>query len=264
MGFFKKYGLTLQLLSLSSGEAAAAAVAGGSADIGILNALSFAVAHEKGIGLRFIAPASEYVQAKPTVGLVVLRESPIRAPSDLNGKVVAVPAVTDLNAISTSAWLDAHRGQSKTLRFIEMPPPQMPAALQNHIADAAMIATPALTAALEQCCRTIGFPYDAIATRFIAAGWYARGDWIDQHRDVARRFVRAITEAQNWANKNPAESAKIFISVSKIDPSLMAKMTRVTYGQRFTPELLQPLIEFAARYKLLKGSFAANELYETL
>lgn len=50
LGLFKKNGLDVQIQALQSGEAAAVAVAGGAAQIGVSNILSLAMAHEKGSG----------------------------------------------------------------------------------------------------------------------------------------------------------------------------------------------------------------------
>lgn len=105
LGFFKKYGLSVQIQVMNSGEAAAAAVAGGAADIGVANTLSLAIAHQKGIGLTLLAPAGVYVNSEPTIALVVAGDAPISSAKDLSGKTIAVPAINDLNTISAELWL---------------------------------------------------------------------------------------------------------------------------------------------------------------
>jgi len=261
MGYFRREGLDADVTLLRSGEAAAAAVIGGSADVGVANTLSLAIAHAKGLGLVLIAPASEYVDTAPTTALVVLRDSPIRTARDLDGKTIGIIAVGDLTTISTEAWLDRNGLDHTRVKFVEIPNAQMAAALERGTVDAAMINSPALQAALERG-RILGKPYGAIAPRFIANGFYAKSDWLARHLDEARRFARAVIDAQQWAMHNPAASAQILVDANKLSPEFVAKMSRSVYAERFDPALLQPLIDTAARYKTIPGSFPATELYD--
>ena len=47
LGLFKKYGIDVDVQIVSSGEAAAAAIVGGTADIGAANVVSLVLAHER-------------------------------------------------------------------------------------------------------------------------------------------------------------------------------------------------------------------------
>lgn len=127
-----------------------------------------------------------------------------------------------------------------------------------------MIATPQLALALAHGVRILGLPYGAVASKFSINGWYAKKDWLANHRDEAKRFALAVGEAQLWANSNHAASGKILAEVSKIDPLVLTKMTRATYADRFEPDLLQPVIDLAARYHVISESFPATDLYENL
>ncbi len=261
LGYFKKAGLDVQIQTMGSGAAELAAVAGGGIDIGESNVLSLAVAHSRGIPVKFIAPAGEYVSATPTTLLVVEKNSPIRSGKDLNGKTIATSALHDLLQIATAEWVDKNGGDSKTVKFIEMPSPEMAPALVRGTVDAATIPEPSLTVARETT-RVLGKPYDAVASRFIIDAWFARNEWIEQNRDVAKRFADAVVEASIWGNKNHAASAKILEQHSKIDPSVIAAMTRATYGQRLSTDNLQPVIALAARYDAIPQAFPATDIYD--
>ena len=261
LGYFKKAGLDVQIQTLRSGAAELAAVAGSAIDIGESNVLSLAVAHSRGIGVKYIAPAGEYVSSAPTTLLVVEKSSAIKSGKDLNGKTVATSALHDLLQIATAQWIDKNGGDSKTVKFIEMPSPEMAAALSRGTVDAATIPEPSLTVAREDT-RVLGKPYDAIAGRFTIDAWFARTDWIDQNRDAAKRFTSAVVQAGAWGNKNHAASAKILEAHSKIDPAIIAAMTRATYGEKLSTESLQPVIELAARYDAIPKSFPASEIFD--
>ena len=261
-GFFAKSGLQVDIQAMNSGEAAAAAVAGGAADIGVMNVLSMSVAHQRHIGLRFIAPASEYVESAPTTLLVVAADSPIQSARDLIGKTIAVAAVGDVKTIATKAWLVTQGVDPEKVRFIEVPGPQTATALQQHVVDAGMLSEPFLSdARLQKMTRPIASPFSAIAPRFMLNGWYAKETWIAGHRDEVKRFTDAVTAAQAWAMSNPQASGAVLIQVAKIKPTVLAGMKRATFASHFDPALLQPVVNTAAKFNLIDAPFPAPDLY---
>jgi NitT/TauT family transport system substrate-binding protein len=264
-GFFAKSGLRVEIQAMNSGEATAAAIAGGAADIGVMNVLSMSIAHQRGIGLRFIAPASEYVESAPTTLLVVAHDSSIQVAKDLIGKTIAVAAVGDIKTIATKAWLSEQGVNPQSVRFIEIPGPQTVTALQQHLVDAAMLSDPFLAEAQTQdSIRSIASPFSAIASRFMLNGWYARESWIAEHRDEVKRFAQAVVAGQEWAINNPPASGKVLLQVANVTPSALSRMARATFAQRFDAALLQPVVNVAARFGLLTAPFPATDLYYTL
>ena len=105
LGFFKKAGLDVELNLLASGSTVAASVAGGSIDIGLSNIVALATAHAAGLPFVIVAPAGYYTSAGPTTELVTAANSPITDAKDLNGKIIAVTALKDLNWVSIQSWL---------------------------------------------------------------------------------------------------------------------------------------------------------------
>lgn len=148
------------------------------------------------------------------------------------------------------------------MKFIELRGPEVSAMLQRNIVDAGMLSEPYLAAALAQkSVRIIASPYCAIAKTFLINGWYAPASWISQHPGEAKRFATAVVAGQDWAMKHPRESGHILLEVTKIDSTLLATLTRSTFAQRFEPSLMQPVIDLAARYKMIDATFPAEELY---
>src|SRR5665213_1526673 len=144
-GSFKRAGIDAELIKLQSGPAIAAAVASGAADFGAANIVALAVAHEKGVPFTAIAPAGVYTSRAVTVGLVVPKSSTIRSAKELEGRIVAVDSLKTLGTIATSAWMDRNGGDSKTLKYVELPFGQMGAALAAGRVDAAFLPEPALS-----------------------------------------------------------------------------------------------------------------------
>jgi NitT/TauT family transport system substrate-binding protein len=256
-GFLKKAGLDAEIMLINNGAAIAAAVASGAVDIGQANLVSLATAHERGLPFVLIAPGGLYTAAEPTTAMLVAKTSPIKTAKDLNGKTIAVSGIKNITQVGASAWIDQNGGDVASVRWIELPFPQMAAALAAGRVDAAVVAEPELSGALAENARLLAPVYSAIRGEFLIGAWFARSDWVKAHPDVVKRFAAAIADASRWANAHHAESAKILEKYTKqpISPNIR----RVRWAERLDPADAQPLIDASAKYKVLKAAFPAAE-----
>lgn len=262
LGYFKDAGLDVHISAMTSSPPIIAAIASGAADIGNAVVGSVAAARERGINVRFIAPAGMYVASHPTGRLVVAKDSTIRTASDLNGKTIAVSGLADLTYYGTKAWLDQSGANLSTVKFVELPFPAMAAAVAQHRVDAAMIVEPFLTVGKNDV-KTIASPNDVIASRFMATGWIATDTWIASHRDVAARFAAVMRKTALWANSHHRESAQILLRYTKLAPEVAETMTRVDYALTLDPALLQPPIDVAVKYGTSQYPMPATDLIWT-
>ena len=120
-GMFAKAGIAIDLQKLGSGAATTAALAGGAVDVGKADLLPFIAARSRGIPLQLVAPGSLWLTEHPVSGIVVLKDSHIMNAKDLNGATLSAPGLHDLNSTATRAWTDQNGGDSKTLKFAELP-----------------------------------------------------------------------------------------------------------------------------------------------
>lgn len=264
LGMFKRAGLDVQLSITNFGTQVAAAVAGGSIEIGQSNIMSLAAAFERGLPFALIAGAGLYSSAKPTSMMVVAKNSPLQTAKDLNGKTVAVNGLKSITQISVEAWADQNGGDSQQIKFVEIPFVEMVPALQNGRIDAALMADPDATTALATGrLRPFTKAFDAIAKQFLIGAWFAKTDWIAANPDTVRKFAAVMRESAQWANKpaNYTQSAAILEKYTKV---AVGAANRVVYAERLDPALIQPSIDTAAKYKLLKASFPAAQLISSV
>jgi NitT/TauT family transport system substrate-binding protein len=224
-----------------------AAVASGAADIGYSVVTSTAVAHERGIPVRFIAPGALWVTANGTAQLVVAKDSPLQSAASFNGKTIAVTGIADLTYYGTKAWLDRNGCDTSTVKWVELSFPEMAAAVQQHRVDGAMIAEPFLEAS-KPFVKFVAAVDDAVAPRFMSTGWIATNDWIKAHPIEAAKFAAVMRQTSEWANAHQKESAQILLHHTRITPETAASMNRVEYATTLDPKLLQPSIDAAAKY----------------
>lgn len=259
LGLFKAAGLDVDIQQYNGGSAIVSAIVGGSLQIGGGSPLPLAQARARGIKVVLIAPGfiHDYKAPKPNNLLVVGANSPIRDAKDLTGKTIAVTGLRGLDEIAVDAWLDANGGDSKSVKFTELPQNAMPEAVAAGRVDAAELGDPGLSAAIDTGkVRSLANSYDAIAKYFFGSVWFASEDWANQHPDVVRKFAAAINQAGTWATRNPVAAAAVMQKYMKVT------FTRAHeyHGRTLDPALIQPVLDAAVRYKLLAPPMKANDL----
>jgi NitT/TauT family transport system substrate-binding protein len=260
MGFFAKAGLDIDLQPMQTTSATAAAIVSDFVNIGYGTVDTLAAVHQKGIPLVIIAAGSEYVfpATQRSGALVVPANSPVHEAKDLSGKTISTPGLHGLADVVTSAWLDRNGGDSSAVKFVEVPFPAIPAALEAGRIDAGYVAEPFITIAIKSS-RVLAYPFDVMPKHVLVSAWFAARQWATEHDDVVNRFATVMRDTAVWANKNPAQTAAILVKFSKIDPAIVARMTRSRYAEQLAPALMQPIIDVAAKYNGF-NTFPAREL----
>jgi len=260
LGMYKKAGLNVSLQSLENPGTSVAAVVGGSLTIGTLTIPGIAIARAKGVPIVIIAPGSVYSSAAPTSGIIVLKDSPIKKASDLNGKTIATRDLSNMSFYGAKTWIDKHGGDSKSIKWVEInETATVPAMLAGRV-DAASVSEPALDDAIHgPNARMLAPVYDAIANRFLISGVFTTEEYAKAHPDIVRKFAAVMISAAAWGNKNRALSAKILEKYAGVPVKPGA--TRVSYAERINPADAQPVLDMLAQYGVLKGQIKAADLF---
>jgi NitT/TauT family transport system substrate-binding protein len=258
-GLFVKHGLDVEVLNVGNGAAIAAALLGGSLDIGSANTTVLATSHDRGVPFVMIAPSGAYLSKQPTAAFLVGPNAEYKTPRDLVGKVIGVGALRSVGEIAVRAWFDKGGIGFDGYKLIEVANSATAATLMAERVDAVIAEEPWLSASLAGGAKKIATPYDLIGQRWIEGGFFCSADFVKANTDVCRRFAAAIGEAALWANKSPDATARIIEANAKttISPS----MVRTFYPDRLTASDLQPLIDASAKYGLLKTAFPAKDLF---
>lgn len=261
LGYLERAGIAVDLQIIPNGAATVAAMLGGSIDIGGSNSLSFLQARDKGLPLKIVSAQAVYRAGQASTALVEGAASTVRTAQDLSGKVVAVNALGGSPHIAVEMWVDKNGGDSKAVRYTEVSFTEMPAALATNRADAAMIAEPSLTAALQQQGRILGDAYGALGRLWLSDAIVATESWIASHADAAKGFAQALHAAALWANRNHDKTAPISAKFLNIDPAVVRAMRRAVYPEQVTPALLQPVIDAGLTYHALTKPLVAADAF---
>jgi NitT/TauT family transport system substrate-binding protein len=250
-GAFKNAGLDVVLTSLTSGPVVANAVAGGSLDVGAANVGSLCVARSRGVPFKIFAPAGIADEAATGDIIAVLKDSPVKTAADLTGKTVGIVALKTMQHAAVLAWIDKHGGDSKSVKFIEVPFPEMGAALDAHRIDAALPTEP-FTTSLRGRVRAIGAQWEAMKMPFPVFAFFATETWLAAHGDVAMTFANVIRQTAVWANAHRKDTALMLAKFANLDPQVATTMGRSTYGTATPdPATIQQIVDIQVKYGMM-------------
>jgi NitT/TauT family transport system substrate-binding protein len=258
LGLWTKAGLTVQMQPNPFGAAIAAAVASDAVDVGYATVMTLASAHAKKIPFTIIAPANAFDVSQPPGGMLMSANKDVRKGVDLNGKLIGTPGLNTLGEYGVRAWVDAGGGDATTLRFVELPFSEMPAALATGRIDAAYVAEPFLTQA-KKTAHTVSVEFDAIANSFLVAGWFTTNDWAKSHARAVQLFAQSMRDASDWALKNPDKCPAILAKYLKVDVATVAATPRAYFARTLDPAQVQTGIDLTAKYAKFE-TFPASEL----
>jgi NitT/TauT family transport system substrate-binding protein len=260
-GLFRRAGLDVQFTKATSGSAVVAAVMSGNYEIGHSSLIAIFNAYLKGLPVTVVAGGAIYDDKSPYAELIVAADSPYKTGADLSGKLVGVSSLNDLTTMGTSAWVDANGGDARTLKFVEIPMSAAAVAVQEHRIDAAIVFYPPLAAALAGGkVRVLSPAFSAIRKQFMTSVWFANNDWASKHTATVRAFNDAFQRAVIYTNLHKAESAVLTSEMTETPMAIIEKSPRMTSAPSLDLELIQPMIDAAAKYKAISRGFAANDI----
>jgi NitT/TauT family transport system substrate-binding protein len=262
-GAFRKAGLDVTLTKANSGSAVAVAVAGGAVDIGKSSLLSVLAARAKNLPFVLVAPSGIYTAEAPTAGLIVGVNSPIRTGHDMNGKTVGVSGLNDLTSLSTQAWVDQNGGDSKTLKFLEVPVSAIGESVASGRIDAGCLPNPGMAQAVASGkARLLAPAVSAIARRFAQAAFFSMADYVAKNKATVAAFRKVIEEGSAYANTHHAQMIPILAKFTGIDEKVIAAEPQQVVGTSLDVRLIQPLVDTAAKYGAIPGSFDARQMID--
>jgi NitT/TauT family transport system substrate-binding protein len=224
---------------------------------GASNVLSLATAIARGLPFAAIAPATVAESAHPTSGVVVAANGPIRTVKDLDGKVVSGISLGGIDQLGAYSFIDRYGGDSSTIKYIELPPPGVPSALEAGRIAAGLVPEPLLSEVLAGGkVRSLGHSYDGIGARFMSVVFFAKRDWANANAALVSTFAASLIAGEAWADANPAAATA---SLGRWTKTTVDRRRMVT-TKTLDPALLQPLLDSAFKYKLLPRKLEASEL----
>jgi NitT/TauT family transport system substrate-binding protein len=200
--------------------------------------------------------------------VMVRKGLPAKDLGDLRGKTFAIPSKYSNQNLVIHALMEKQGVRPDELKFVEMPPPDMPTALATGAIDAYFVGEPhAAKAELDGTGRVLYHAKD-IWPRFISCVLVVHEDLIKEQPEVVRDLVRGIAESGEWAERNRLDAAKVaapyFRQKEKLLKYVLTQPTdRVSY-RMLTPTdaEMQKIHDMAVKTGILKKPISVTDLVD--
>lgn len=166
--------------------------------------------------------------------LVVRKESTAKDLRDLRGKTLAIPSPFSNENFFINKMMQDQGVKPDEIKFVVLPPPDMPAALANNSVDGFIVAEPFCgKAELDGYGRVLYYAKD-IWPNYISCCLVVHEDLLRDKPEVVRDLVRGINESGEWTEQNREQAAKLVAPYFRQDEKLLAYVLtqprdRVTY-----------------------------------
>ena len=184
---------------------------------------------EQGVPVKIV-----YLGHRDGSTVIVRRDLPAKSLRDLKGKTFAIPSKYSNQNFVIHRLMEIQGLQDDDIKFVELPPPDMPAALAARAIDAYFVGEPfAATAELNKSGRVLYMSKD-IWPQFISCALVVTERLIQKHPEEVRDLVRGIAESGLWAETHREEAATIAAPYFRQKESLLRYVltqptTRVSY-----------------------------------
>jgi NitT/TauT family transport system substrate-binding protein len=261
-GFFGDRDIELTVELAQGGAAIVPAVMSGQSQFGFSNVVSMMVARSEGLPVALVGPGvrSTGEQGADFQGVAVPGDSPIRTAADLEGATVGVNTLNNICGVSINESVRKAGGDPAQLAYVEIAPPDMPAALDNGQIDATCMSEPFLSGYLAAGGRTVASNYADVAPDADIAVYFTSEELLQSDPDLVERFTEALAESHAYAQEHPDETRAVVTTYTSLTEEQVAGVTLPRFPTEFNRESLERIAELADQDVLLREEVDLDEL----
>jgi NitT/TauT family transport system substrate-binding protein len=252
-GFFEEQGIDLTLEAAQGGAAVVPGVVSGDYQFGFSNVTSLLVAAQEGLPLQVVANgvASTGEEGADFGAVVTSPDSGITDAAGLAGKRIAVNTLNNIGTTTVNASIRAAGGDPSGVDYVELPFPDMPAALDAGNVDAIWVVEPFLTLATTNGATFVASNFVDAADDLTVATYFTSKQLAGEDADLVERFTTALEQSLEFASENPDETRAILGTYTQIDQAVIDAMTLPAWPTEINRKSIEQLGDLSVEDGLL-------------
>jgi NitT/TauT family transport system substrate-binding protein len=261
-GFFESEGLKIKPQVGEGGAALIPALISNQAQFAFVGVIPAITAVAKKVPIKIVTSSDDAAatEDRDWQTLVVPKGSPIRGVDDLPGKTIAVNALRGLAEVVISRSLEKQGVDYRKVKLLEIPFPEMPAALEDDRVDAALLTEPFLSSVLATGGTQIDAPSVETLPSFPNGVYVAGSEYIAKNGAVVDRFSRAMNKSLDYAQSHPDEVRKIIPTFTKTPPEAAEKLRLPAFDSKLDRKGIELEAQLTAKYGIIDAPPAYEDL----
>ena len=257
-GYFAEEGLAVTPEPAQGGAALVPAVLGGDYQFGYTNNVSVIQARARGLPLRIVADGAQATAATPGYedAIVARADTRVRRPADLADATIGVNAISSIGDVVIKSALEREGVDPASVEFLEVPFPDMVAAVEAGRVDAGWVVEPFIQSAKRSRLRIVFSPFDSAAERLggslSVASYFVSERYAGDNPEVVAGFTRAIERAFRYLEAKPDELRRVVSTFTEIPAPVAARMGMPSFTADATEASLRFFVELMLRYRMIE------------
>jgi NitT/TauT family transport system substrate-binding protein len=255
-GFFRDEGLEVEPQLQQGGAEVAAGVQSGSFDFGYAGVIPIVIARAQRLPVQIVATTDDQLKdpSEADVITVARKDTDIRSARDLEGATVGVNVLGGVAEVVIKACVEKDGGDPSKVKLVEVPFPEMVAALDSKRIDAGFVPEPFLLQSVQAGGHVIeNASYQSADPKGLELGiYFATEEYIGENADVVDRFVRASNRSADYAAEHPAEVRKAIGTYTEIPPEVVEKIKLPRWDSELRQESVELQAELTKKYGIIE------------
>jgi NitT/TauT family transport system substrate-binding protein len=261
-GFFADEKLKIEPQLAEGGAAIVPSVVSGDYQIGFSNTTSLIIAASKNLPVQIISQGVLGGTGPDDAwdGVIVPKGSDIKDIAGLEGKTVAVNTLNNVSQVVVNTALKEAGADYTKVKYVEVPFPDMNAALESGRVDAAFQVEPGYSGGLAAGSKNISNAYEEMAPNYTVATYFASKQYIAESRDVVDRFTRAMQKSLEYASAHDDEVRAIVGTYTEIPQAVLDKMNLPTWKSDLNRPTIEQTSAAAKEYGFIEEEPSLDDL----
>lgn len=255
-GFFEEQGLDLDVSSsLTGAPQNVPRLLQGDLQFVATAWLSTMLARAEGLPVVAIAPSDNAgTTAEEDYCHVMTAPDGPKKLSELEGATIAINTLKNVGEVSMDATLDKAGVDLSTIEYVQIPWPEMGAALRNDRVDAGWVCEPFLTQLKRDWpeANDLGPSQIEAAPNLPISVYVTSEQFLEENPDIVRRFQAAMAKSLAYVQEHPDEARAIIPTYTEIDPAIVEEMILPTWDTAYDETAIQALADQALKYGILE------------
>lgn len=263
-GIFRKHGVNVTFVPAPNPVAAVAALTSGTQQLAFVTDPVLINANLQNTKLKCVAPVigrQPRDSARDGTSLIAAKDSGIKSPKDLAGKKVAMVQLNSLNSLDVQVLASRAGIDPKSVQLIQMPFPQMPAALDQGRVQAAIIVQPFAQTAIDKGHPVLNHPNAVLWPGGTTVCFAALASYIEENPEAIKGFNAAMREVISYAKDHESEAKATLTKHLELNAEQAQKQILQTdWNVTLNPATIDQIQGHMKRFGVIQRTIPASEM----
>lgn len=208
---------------------------------------------DSGLPFKVVLGLNVPAKAYQEYAVVISKKSEIKSAADFAGKTVGVSTINALLHVMFMSYLHQNGVDPTSVRFVEVPFPQMGDVMAQGTVDAVVAVQPFTTRMVANDIGTMGPDFvNELPDGLPLVAFVASDALISAKRDVVDRFVASLKEAETFIAQNPEKAIEASNAFLKMPPEVIKQVKLPAYQLDIPPEKIVEWVKIMRSMSLLQ------------